>query len=250
MQGEQQRHGRCGDQRQRQLGDRRTGPAPPGHVPPLGSGAMPAASPGSQLPRPETTAACGTSRDPRSPRWRSTRRRTRRPRRRRAAPHAAGQAGAHRAAVQRDAGQSRDRGGPGDDDRPQAGRRVIHGILHQWAGSPGSSGNPKNSGRRGASPEGACRVECRCAAIGHPKVLSGRLGCQGIRPWTVRPVNTAATSGSDRSAPSADRRQCGCRPGRRILGPHRRSGLLAGGAGSMARRRAAPVMKWSGPPFD
>ena len=38
-------------------------------------------------------------------------------------------------------------------------------------------GNGTNPGRRGASPEGACRVECRCAAIRHPKVLPGWLGC-------------------------------------------------------------------------
>src|ERR1035437_7594495 len=31
--------------------------------------------------------------------------------------------------------------------------------------------------------------------------------------------------------------------GRRILGPHGRLGMMAGGAGSMAWRRAAPVMK-------
>src|SRR5580704_19495634 len=37
-------------------------------------------------------------------------------------------------------------------------------------------GNGTNPGRRGASPEGACRVEYRGAAIGHPKVLPGRLG--------------------------------------------------------------------------
>jgi hypothetical protein len=48
---------------------------------------------------------------------------------------------------------------------------------------PGSSGNVTDSGRLGASPEGGCRVEFRLAAIGHPKVLSGRLGrCQGMAP--------------------------------------------------------------------
>jgi len=41
-------------------------------------------------------------------------------------------------------------------------------------------GNGTNPGRRGASPEGACRLECCCAAIRHPKVLPGRLGC-GVR---------------------------------------------------------------------
>src|SRR5580704_13004792 len=33
-------------------------------------------------------------------------------------------------AVQHGAGQSGDRGGPGDDDRPQIGRRVVHVVLH------------------------------------------------------------------------------------------------------------------------
>jgi hypothetical protein len=36
---------------------------------------------------------------------------------------------------------------------------------------PGSSGNGTRAGRRGASPKGGCRVECRGAPIGHPKVL-------------------------------------------------------------------------------
>src|SRR5580693_8037966 len=34
-------------------------------------------------------------------------------------------------------------------------------------------GNGTNPGRRGASPKGACRVEYRGTAIGHPKVLPG-----------------------------------------------------------------------------
>jgi len=38
---------------------------------------------------------------------------------------------------------------------------------------PGSSGNGTKAGRRGASPKSACRVECRGAAIPHPKVLPG-----------------------------------------------------------------------------
>jgi hypothetical protein len=41
---------------------------------------------------------------------------------------------------------------------------------------PGSLGNGTDSRMGGASPEGACRVEYRGAAIGHPKVLPGRLG--------------------------------------------------------------------------
>jgi hypothetical protein len=32
-------------------------------------------------------------------------------------------------------------------------------------------GNGTKAGRRGASPKGACRVECRRGAIPHPKVL-------------------------------------------------------------------------------
>ena len=49
-------------------------------------------------------------------------------------------------------------------------------------------GNGTDSRLRGASPEGACRVECRGAAIGHPKVLPGRLGCgvRGSGPGRVR----------------------------------------------------------------
>ena len=39
------------------------------------------------------------------------------------------QAGAHRAAVQHDAGHGRDRGDSGDGDRPQIARRVVHDIL-------------------------------------------------------------------------------------------------------------------------
>ena len=41
------------------------------------------------------------------------------------------QAGVFRAAVQHDAGRSRDRGGRGDGDRPYVARRVVHDILHQ-----------------------------------------------------------------------------------------------------------------------
>jgi hypothetical protein len=45
----------------------------------------------------------------------------------------------------------------------------------QWRAArpwwPGSSGNGTRAGRRGASPKGGCRVECRGAPIGHPKVL-------------------------------------------------------------------------------
>ncbi len=41
------------------------------------------------------------------------------------------QAGAFRAAVQYDAGRSRDRGSQGDGDHPQIGGRVVHEILHE-----------------------------------------------------------------------------------------------------------------------
>ena len=40
-----------------------------------------------------------------------------------------------------------------------------------WPWWPGPAGNGTKSGRRGASPESACRVECRDAPIGHPEVL-------------------------------------------------------------------------------
>ena len=44
-------------------------------------------------------------------------------------------------------------------------------------------GNGTNPGRRGASPEGACRVECCCAATRHPKVLpAGWVRCRGSGP--------------------------------------------------------------------
>jgi hypothetical protein len=52
-------------------------------------------------------------------------------------------------------------------------------------------GNGTNPGRRGASPEGACRVECCCAAIRHPKVLPGRLGCS-VEVRTSQAVLNAA----------------------------------------------------------
>ena len=56
-----------------------------------------------------------------------------------------------------------------------------------WAAGPwwtGSWGNGPDRGLRGgASPEGACQVEYRGAAIGHPEGATGRLGgCQRIRP--------------------------------------------------------------------
>jgi hypothetical protein len=48
---------------------------------------------------------------------------------------------------------------------------LISSTGHPW---PGSRGNVRNPGRRGASPEGGGRVEYRCAASPHPKVLPGR----------------------------------------------------------------------------
>jgi len=58
---------------------------------------------------------------------------------------------------------------------------MLPWLLTPWLG-PGPAllarlfGNSTNAGRRGASPEGACLVEYRGAAIGHPKVPPGRLG--------------------------------------------------------------------------
>jgi hypothetical protein len=83
---------------------------------------------------------------------------------------------------------------------PSRGRR--------WRAAPSCEvrllGNGTNSRRRRASPEGACRVEHRCAAIGHPRVLPGWPGC-GVR-------------GSGRAAGPARRPRCGWRrracPGR------------------------------------
>jgi hypothetical protein len=49
---------------------------------------------------------------------------------------ASARACALRAAVEHDAGRSRDRGGPGDDDRPHIGRRVVRDILHDQMSSP------------------------------------------------------------------------------------------------------------------
>jgi len=53
---------------------------------------------------------------------------------------------------------------------------------------PGSSGNGTDSRLRGASPERACWVECRGAAIPHPKVLPCRPGggVRGSGPGRVR----------------------------------------------------------------
>src|SRR5262249_32692 len=50
--------------------------------------------------------------------------------------------------------------------------------ISRWAAR--LFGNGTNSRPRGASPKGARWVEYRCAAICHPKVLPGRLGC-GVR---------------------------------------------------------------------
>jgi hypothetical protein len=72
---------------------------------------------------------------------------------------------------------------------------------------PGSWGNDKDCRPRGASPEGAGRVEYRCAAIGHPKVLPGRLGrCQGIRPRS----RARATAWVRLAAPSLPRTWATC----------------------------------------
>jgi hypothetical protein len=68
---------------------------------------------------------------------------------------------------------------------------LISPVGHPFRVADGGSpallarlfGNDKDCRLRGASPEGAGRVEYRCAAIGHPKVLPGRLGAvSGISP--------------------------------------------------------------------
>jgi hypothetical protein len=53
---------------------------------------------------------------------------------------------------------------------------MLPWLMTPWLGpSPALLarlfGNGTKAGRGGASPEGACRVEYRSAAIGHPKVL-------------------------------------------------------------------------------
>jgi hypothetical protein len=69
---------------------------------------------------------------------------------------------------------------------------VSHPFRVAYGGSPALLarlfGNNKDCRPRGASPEGAGRVEYRCAAIGHPKVLPGRLGgdVRGSGPGRVR----------------------------------------------------------------
>src|SRR5580700_11200270 len=80
-------------------------------------------------------------------------------------------------------------------------------------------GNGTNPGRRGASPEGACRVEYRGAAIGHPKVLPGPAGvrCQGIRP-SCRARTTVGREFWLGARCVAD--------GGRTAGPRRRLGLV------------------------
>ena len=81
------------------------------------------------------------------------------------------------------------RAGPSAGGYGSAALCLISSVGHPipWgpvAGSPalvaGSSGNGMDSRLRGASPEGACQVEYRGAAICHLKVLPGRLGC-GVR---------------------------------------------------------------------
>ncbi len=57
------------------------------------------------------------------------------------------------------------------------GQPPIPGGLWRQPGPVGPAlWNDKDCRPRGASPEGADRVEYRCAAIPHPKVLPGRLG--------------------------------------------------------------------------
>ena len=102
------------------------------------------------------------------------------------------------------------------DPRP-ADTDLLHCYSSPWSATPsrggrwrparscwpGSSGNGTDPGRRGASPEGGCRVEFRWAAVGHPKVLPGRL---------------SAVSGDQAQLPGPSTLRCGWRrracPGR------------------------------------
>ena len=56
-------------------------------------------------------------------------------------------------------------------------RRVRVRLRARPSSGDCSTRNATNSRQREASPECACRVEYRCAARPHPKVLQGRPGC-------------------------------------------------------------------------
>ena len=93
-----------------------------------------------------------------------------------------------RAAVERDAGRSRDRGGPGDNDRPYTGRRVVHDILHDQMTSPAllawlfgeryGFGSPWRVTRK-CLPGG---IYGRGEPLPEGATGSAGVGCQGIRP--------------------------------------------------------------------
>src|SRR6266851_690445 len=70
-------------------------------------------------------------------------------------------------------------------------------------GGPALRGNGTNPGRRGASPEGACRVEYRCRGDPSPEGATGQAGvrCQGIRP-SCRARATASVRLAAPSLPS------------------------------------------------
>ena len=93
-----------------------------------------------------------------------------------------------RAAVERDAGRSRDRGGPGDDDRPYTGRRVVHDILHDQMSSPALLAWLFGERYGFGSPWRVTRKCLRGGIYGRSEPLpegatgSAGVGCQGIRP--------------------------------------------------------------------
>ena len=97
--------------------------------------------------------------------------------------------GPHRGPAGRAAGRHARgaRAGPSAGGYGFAALFLISPVSHPSRVADGGSpallarlfGNNKDCRPRGASPEGAGRVEYRCAAIGHPKVLPGRPG--GVR---------------------------------------------------------------------
>jgi hypothetical protein len=97
--------------------------------------------------------------------------------------------GPHRGPAGRAAGRHARgaRAGPCAGGYGSAALFLISPVSHPSRVADGGSpallarlfGNNKDCRPRGASPEGAGRVEYRCAAIGHPKVLPGRPG--GVR---------------------------------------------------------------------
>ena len=106
--------------------------------------------------------------------------------------------GPHRGPAGRAAGRHARgaRAGPCAGGYGSAALFLISPVSHPFRTADGGSpallarlfGNNKDCRPRGASPEGAGRVEYRCAAIGHPKVLPRRLGGDvgGSGPGRVR----------------------------------------------------------------